>query len=87
MLSNVADAAWLVGMLEGEGSFSVCLPAGQKNKTIQIQIKSTDEDVIRRVRAVTGKYREEMRDFLFAILPFMGERRTGQILKALREVV
>jgi len=46
------DFYWLVGILEGEGTFLKALPS-KKNK-ISIQLQMTDEDIVNRVAKLLG---------------------------------
>jgi hypothetical protein len=48
---NAADAAWVAGLLEGEGYFIFATKGGS---CIRIGITSTDLDVLQRVHEVTG---------------------------------
>lgn len=48
------DLAWLAGWLEGEGCFTLRKPRGGHGWGIAVSAVSTDEDVIRRVAAITG---------------------------------
>jgi hypothetical protein len=44
---ELADTAWLAGLLEGEGSFSCRTPARQpSSRTLIIQLNMTDKDVV-----------------------------------------
>lgn len=49
---NDFEFGWVVGMIEGEGSFYLNNPS--KNPSIVIGITSTDEDVILRLQEYTG---------------------------------
>lgn len=44
---------WLVGILEGEGSFSVVRTTGRLGR-LSVTVEMIDEDTIQRLRAVTG---------------------------------
>jgi hypothetical protein len=46
---NPLDAAWLAGIMEGEGSFCFLKNGKRKSGVIKIQIGMTDRDVIDRV--------------------------------------
>lgn len=99
-----SELGWVAGLLEGEGSFS------ESYKRVRVQVYSTDEDVVRRIHAltglgnVTGPYARRATNIAVrsqpkpifcwvarvgserlceAVFPLMGERRQGQILKAL----
>jgi len=54
------EAAWLAGILEGEGSFL-------SGKSIAIQVTMTDLDVLERLQPITG---------LGRVLPWLGARRS-----------
>lgn len=47
---DAVDIAWLAGIIEGEGTIRV----RSKNAGIEIAVKMTDEDVVRKIHAVTG---------------------------------
>lgn len=47
------NLAWLAGLLEGEGSFNV-RKSKRGNWQLSVTIKMTDQDVIERVKTVTG---------------------------------
>jgi hypothetical protein len=54
-MRSLKDIAWLAGLLEGEGSFSVGVvrkgrQAGKRR--LQITLMMTDEDVVRRAAAI-----------------------------------
>lgn len=51
---NEIDAAWLAGILEGEGCFDVWKATDHAKKYARIRIEMTDEDVIQRVKAIVG---------------------------------
>lgn len=56
-MSNPSDTdiAWLAGLLEGEGHFSCHNKGdGHLRKSIGIQLKMTDEDVVLRAAALLG---------------------------------
>ena len=91
------DLGWLMGVLEGEGSFA-CYG------TPIIQVGMTDKDVVMRAAKLCGitKIRKQSRPFVKVIysftltgenalwwmrkaLPFMGKRRTIQIKDAMRK--
>lgn len=46
------EAAWLAGLLEGEGSFISLIRRGVPR--VRVSMVSTDQDVIERVMAITG---------------------------------
>lgn len=46
-----ADAAWLAGLLEGEGCFDW---NGSSNRYPRIRVEMRDEDVVQRVKALCG---------------------------------
>lgn len=48
-----AEAAWLAGILEGEGCFD-WNRQGEGKKWPRIRIAMNDEDIVRRVKAITG---------------------------------
>jgi hypothetical protein len=50
-----AELAWLTGYLEGEGSF-LCGTTKKGSRSISVFVKSTDEDVIRKVQSLTGAH-------------------------------
>jgi hypothetical protein len=100
--SKVTDieAAWLAGLLEGEGCFrrSEC-------NAFQISLEMTDKDIVERAaKLMNGRvYQRKMRKehwktqwhvhvgadngkaTLLRILPFMGERRTQKINEILNK--
>lgn len=45
---NREDVAWLAGIIEGEGCFT------HSGTTITVQLKMTDEDVVRRCQQIAG---------------------------------
>jgi hypothetical protein len=53
---KLSDIAWLAGLLEGEGSFSVSVVREGKiqagKRRLQITLMMTDEDVVRRAAAI-----------------------------------
>jgi hypothetical protein len=85
------QAAWVAGILEGEGSFV-------SSKSIAIQVTMTDLDILQRLRQLTGvgriysitrrkdihkdawiwavQRRAHIRHVINAVLPWLGERRT-----------
>jgi hypothetical protein len=46
--------AWAAGLFEGEGSIGAYSRAGRVSMNIMAQLVSTDEDVVRRFRAILG---------------------------------
>lgn len=99
---SAEEAAWLAGILEGEGSFistSYC----------SLQVTMTDRDIIARLVAITGVGRvherrsqkphhkpsqlwvvarhEQIRQLIEAVLPWLGERRSEAALRLLKKVV
>jgi hypothetical protein len=98
---SAEEAAWLAGILEGEGSFistSYC----------SLQVTMTDRDIIARLVAITGVGRvherrpqkshhkpsqlwvvarhEQIRQLIEAVLPWLGERRSEAVLRLLKKV-
>jgi hypothetical protein len=93
-------AAWLAGLLEGEGSFSL---SGHKQPNIKVEM--TDEDVVRRAAALLGSRNISRRisnqgykdsfivriagqraaDWMVVLHPIMGIRRQSQILRVFNE--
>ena len=95
------QAAWLAGLLEGEGSFV-------SGKSIAIQVTMTDLDIIQRLPAITGvgriyrarvqkahykdawlwsvQRRAHIRHVINTVLPWLGERRSAAALKLLDRV-
>jgi hypothetical protein len=95
------QAAWLAGLLEGEGSFV-------SGKSIAIQVTMTDLDIINRLPRVTGvgriyrarvqkahykdawlwsvQRRAHIRFIVNTVLPWLGERRTTAALKLLDRI-
>lgn len=53
MQRTVRDLAWLAGLLEGEGCFSLAKGHGPRHK-ITIQLSMTDEDVVRHAAEIAG---------------------------------
>lgn len=54
---QVRDVAWLAGLLEGEGSFSILtVKKGRQagKRRLQITLMMTDEDVMRRAAVLMG---------------------------------
>jgi hypothetical protein len=49
---DIKDWYWLAGLIEGEGCFY--LNTGQGKPKIQVKVKMTDEDVIRRIHSITN---------------------------------
>lgn len=49
-----ADLMWVVGLLEGEGSFSSYIPKRSSKPTRHIQCCSTDQDVMEKLAQLTG---------------------------------
>ena len=47
---NIADAAWMAGLFEGEG----CMTIRPSKNYCQLQLKMTDEDVVMRFAALAG---------------------------------
>lgn len=87
-------AAWVAGVIEGEGSFSLSRRYGGR-----INLESTDADIVERVHTLTGgdlyyrparkqnwkpttilaiRGRERLRRVLPAILPWLLQRRAGR---------
>jgi hypothetical protein len=97
------ELAWLAGLLEGEGCFSL-----RKDRNFPvIDVKMTDLDVINRVAMLMGRavtpiparvdgwqvqYRarlqgEPARELMRALLPHMGQRRAARIKELLETAV
>ena len=55
------EIAWLAGLLEGEGCFSLDRPGGKNSRyrAFRISLASTDQDVIETVHRLTGAGRIE----------------------------
>jgi len=89
------DAAWLAGLLEGEGHFTV------SGKSVCIGVEMSDKDIIDRVKSTVGAgnltgprlrknykplytwrltMRPEIEQLAVYLLPHMGERRTKQLV-------
>jgi hypothetical protein len=49
-----AEVAWVAGVLEGEGYFGVYRARGGSQTRLTVACEMTDEDVIRRLREITG---------------------------------
>lgn len=47
---ELKDIAWVAGLLEGEGCFYV----SPDSRTLNIYMRSTDRDVVERLKAITG---------------------------------
>lgn len=97
------ELAWLAGLLEGEGCFSV----RKDRDTPTVEVKMTDLDVINRVAMLMGRtvtpvppandrclpqYRarlqgEPARELMRALLPYMGQRRSARIKELLETAV
>jgi hypothetical protein len=52
---DIYDLMWLVGYLEGEGTFICSIMKGGRYASIQISGSSTDEDIAARASALLGK--------------------------------
>jgi hypothetical protein len=52
MAVTAAEAAWLAGIVEGEGSIARRSPKQYRNRRIRVSM--TDEDVIQRCHTITG---------------------------------
>lgn len=50
---NEVDTAWVAGLLEGEGCFSLYAPVG-KARRVSVTCCMTDKDVIERLRTIVG---------------------------------
>jgi hypothetical protein len=98
------DFFWLVGLLEGEGSFSPGPPSAPN--LVRISLHMTDEDIVAKVASLWGQsyhrvqqaraermgwkssYQVLVRgrpalELMKLMLPYMGQRRQGQIERAL----
>ena len=55
-MSEEAEIAWIAGLLEGEGCFSICTRKAAKHdhKTLAILCEMTDEDVINKLHRLAG---------------------------------
>lgn len=63
-LLNEIDSAWAVGLLEGEGTFSIHVRKASTtgNKEIAIHCEMTDKDVIERLYKIMGEGHVNKRD-------------------------
>jgi hypothetical protein len=101
-LSKLHDVAWLAGLLEGEGCFTLA------GKDPHIQLNMTDKDVVGQAAFLFGGMKVGMRNaaignskaqwrvqasgqraimIMEAILPFMGQRRSEKIKSILASTV
>ena len=50
------EIAWIAGLLEGEGCFSICIrkTAKHNHKTVAVHCEMTDEDVIIKLHKIAG---------------------------------
>lgn len=106
---NDLETAWVAGLLEGEGSFTIAkqgyLASGKpkKNRQLNVTCGMTDRDVIDKLHRIVGmggvfidqrslrnpkfktlytwrlSRRAHVEEFLLAIRPHMGARRTVKI--------
>lgn len=54
------EAAWLAGLLEGEGCFWLGRQRGTRKREITVKLKMTDRDVVERASVLMGCPRVEM---------------------------
>lgn len=100
MYPDHPQLAWMVGIMEGEGSFC-CGPPSKPNQP-RVDVAMGDEDVVARLAEMWSVpyYRQARRDnccdmfrcrlkggravaAMQELLPYMGQRRRQQMLKAL----
>ena len=101
VIASEANRAWLAGLFEGEGNFSIA-----RNGGTRITVRMTDLDVIERVntlfpctniqvvkpRGAKVQYAwrisdpEKVRTFIELILPWLGERRTEKAHEVLHHL-
>ena len=92
------EAAWLAGLLEGEGCFTLATPT-----CIRVYVKMTDKDVVERAAALmecrsvrpvktkdgwsdaweTAISGKRARPIMERVLPYMGHRRSARIKELL----
>ncbi len=90
-----AEAAWIAGLLEGEG----CFDYNRTSKYLRIRVMMTDHDVLSRLQDIAGgsihnvkqqkSHHKPLKEWTIsgrkvkpivdAILPWMGQRRTKKI--------
>jgi hypothetical protein len=93
--SRIIQIAWLAGLLEGEGCFSLANKGGH---SINIQLSTTDRDTVERAASIMRTRLHQGRTLpsgktvwrcyvagaaaaalMRRLLPFMGSRRTSRI--------
>jgi hypothetical protein len=83
------ELGWVVGLLEGEGCFSIDRPANRPNVYVRVEVQTADRDVLERLAEYTGlagvygPYKTRSKKHA----PMFGWHVTGKIAVELMELV